>query len=84
LNATPDANILPDQAAEFIRRINAESSALEPSLREVSLQRANELLEAHTRVRTAARMQGVRHRVEPQLPPDILGVYIYLPVIQGN
>jgi hypothetical protein len=37
------------------------------------------LLEQHRRVRTAARMQGVSQHVEPQLPPDVLGVYVYLP-----
>jgi hypothetical protein len=43
--------------------------------------RGDELLAAHTRVRIAARMQGVRHSVEAQLPPDVLGVYVYLPVL---
>ena len=84
LQSTADANIHPDQAAEFIRKVNEEFPALESHLREVAFQRGQELLEAHTRVRTATRMQGVRHRVEPQLPPDVLGVYVYLPVIQGN
>ena len=82
--ATPEANIHPDQAAEFIRRVNSDIAAVAPHLREFAIQRGEELLAAHTRVRTAARMQGVRHRVEPQLPPDILGVYVYLPVVQAN
>ncbi len=34
------------------------------------------------RVRDAARRKGVRFRVEPQLPPDVLGLYCYLPVIR--
>jgi len=37
------------------------------------------LLDAYQRVGEAARLKGVRYRVEPQLPPDVLGVYIYLP-----
>ena len=24
---------------------------------------------------------NVRYRVEPQLPPDVLGIYVYLPMI---
>ena len=31
-------------------------------------------------VRPAARLKGVRYRVEPQRPPDVLGLYVYLPV----
>ena len=30
----------------------------------------------------AARMSGVKYRVEPHLPPDVLGIYVYLPVTQ--
>jgi len=37
------------------------------------------LLDAHRRVRIAARETNVSHRVEPQLPCDVLGVYVYLP-----
>jgi hypothetical protein len=82
--ASPDANILPDQAAEFIRKVNDDYFALEPKLRDVARERGEELLEAHTRVRTAARIQGVRHQIEAQSLPDILGIYVYLPVAQGN
>ncbi len=52
---------------------------LRPHLNEVAVQRGEELLEQHRRVRTAARMQGVSQRVETQLPSDVLGVYAYLP-----
>jgi hypothetical protein len=33
---------------------------------------------------TAARLQGVSYRVEPQLPPDILGIFVYLPTVAGG
>ncbi len=33
------------------------------------------------RVRAAAQQRGVRYGVEPQLPLDVLGIYIYLPVV---
>lgn len=79
LAARPDANIQPDQAAEFIRRVNQDFAGLIPHLNDIVRQRGDELLAAHTRVRTAARMQGVRHSVEAQLPPDVLGIYVYLP-----
>ncbi len=47
-------------------------------------QRGNELLGAHTRVRQAARLRGIRYRVEPQMPPDLLGIYIYLPTLNSR
>lgn len=84
LRATPDANINPDQAADFIRKVNQEFLTLEPYLRDLAVNRGQELLEAHTRVRAAARLQGVRYRVEAQPSPDVFGVFAYLPVIRGN
>ena len=43
--------------------------------------RDGELLEAHQRVRRASKIRNVPYRVEPQLPPDVLGIYVYLPKI---
>jgi len=38
------------------------------------------LLESHRSVRSAAHIKGLQYRVEPQLPPDVLGIYVFLPV----
>ncbi len=84
MRATPDTNINPDQAADFVRKVNQEFATLEPYLRDLAAIRGQELLEAHTRVRAAARIQGVRYRVEAPPSPDVLGVFVYLPVVQGN
>ena len=43
--------------------------------------RDGELLEAHQRVRRASKFRNVPYRVEPQLPPNVLGIYVYLPKI---
>jgi hypothetical protein len=42
---------------------------------------AEELRESHRRVRAAAqnRLRGLK--VEPVLPPDVLGIYVYLPAV---
>ncbi len=77
--AEPEANVNPDQAREFVRRVTEEYDILLPYLNEAARRKGNELLQAHRRVRTASRHTGVRYRVEPQLPPDLLGIYIYLP-----
>ncbi len=77
--AEPEANIQPDQAAHFLRQMLDGFDAVRPHLNEAAQQRGEELLEAHQRVRKAARESGVSYHVEPQLPPDVLGVYLYLP-----
>lgn len=41
--------------------------------------RGRDLLAAHERVHEALKGKGVRHRVEPRLPVDVLGAYVYLP-----
>lgn len=53
--------------------------ALADSLERLATERAAVLLEAHKRVRQAARISGVQHKIAPKLPVDILGLYVYLP-----
>ncbi|PKN84436.1 MAG: ATP-dependent helicase [Chloroflexi bacterium HGW-Chloroflexi-8] len=81
LSAQPDGNIATDQAAEFIGRVIEGYDLLRPHLDQAAMKRGEELLEAHQRVRLATKTRNVRYRVEPQLPPDILGIYIFLPAI---
>lgn len=81
LQASPDANVLPQQATQLMGRALDQLEGLQPALAEMAEQRGEELLTAHRRVRTAARQTGVRYSVQPQLPPDMLGVYLLLPVI---
>lgn len=79
LGATPDANIHPQQAVQSASKIIEAFEQLEPDLNTYAEQRAQELLEAHTRVRSASKQHGVRYVVKAQLPPDVLGIYVYLP-----
>jgi len=82
LNLEPDENIHPQQASEFVDRVVAGFVHLAPHLNELAQQRGQELLQAHTRVRDATHRRGERrqqHSVEAQLPPDVLGIYIFLP-----
>lgn len=80
LDARPDANIPTDVARTHIERILGELGAIEPHLSRVASRRGEEILEAHRRVRRAVRVTGVTQRIEPKLPVDVLGVYVYLPV----
>jgi superfamily II DNA or RNA helicase len=79
LQAEPDENIHAEQASTFVRRVVGGFEHIQAHLTDVAEQRAEELLDAHRRVRAASRQRGVRHEVQPQLPPDVLGIYIYLP-----
>jgi hypothetical protein len=84
LNAEPDTNIHPEQASTFVRRVVEGFEAIQPRLDAEAHCRAGALLEAHRRVRTAAHLQGASYRVEPQLPPDVLGIFVYLPTMAGG
>jgi len=81
LLAQPDGNIAADQAAEFVGRVIDGFELLRSHLDQAAMQRGEELLEAHRRVRLATRTRNVHYRVEPQLPPDVLGIFIFLPAI---
>ena len=80
LAATSEANVYPEQAREFLTRVIAEFDELQAHLNQVAQERGEELLAAHRRVRAAAQARGIRYHVEPQLPLDVLGIYIYLPM----
>lgn len=81
LQAQPSANIMPQQASSQVERILQEVVGLQPVLNEMTEARGQELLQAHRRVRSASRQTGVRYDIQAQLPPDILGVYVLLPVV---
>lgn len=81
LQAQPDANVAPQQATEFVRRVLDGMEHLQAPLEQIAERQGKELLEDHRRVRTAARLSRVRYRVKPQLPPDVLGVYVLVPVV---
>jgi superfamily II DNA or RNA helicase len=82
LHITPDANITSEQAGDFVSKVVEGFDAIRPHLDDIALQRGKELLEAHQRVRRASKIRNIKYRVEPQLPPDVLGIYIYLPLNQ--
>lgn len=82
LQAVPDSNIAPQQAADQVQRVLDDLTQARASLEQIVQDRSSAVLEAHQRVRAAAKQATGRYDVRPQLPPDILGVYVLLPVIQ--
>jgi superfamily II DNA or RNA helicase len=81
--ASADANVAPDQAADLTGRVVAGLPALAPALDAEADRLAAELLDAHRRVRVGASAPRRGLAVTAQKPPDILGVYIWLPVPAG-
>jgi superfamily II DNA or RNA helicase len=79
LQLTPDDNVKPDIARGFMQKVIDGFDALRPHLDETAKQLGGELLDAHQRVRLASKQKGVQTHVEPNLPPDVLGIYVYLP-----
>ncbi len=84
LTASPDANIAPEQASVFIRRVVDEVANLRPHIDEEGRGRSEKLLAAHRRQRDAAQIRGITYRVETRLPADLLGIYVLLPVAGGD
>jgi len=79
LAAKPSADVPADQAQHFLGGLLEELDTLTPAFERAAHDHANELLAAHERVREAVKGKGSRHRVEPRLPVDVLGGYVYLP-----
>lgn len=80
LAAKPEGNVAAGQAEGFLRKVIDGFQALRPTLDEAANTRAEALLESHLRVREASRAGGRRPIVEPFVPVDLLGVYVYLPL----
>lgn len=80
LLAMPSANVLPQQAQEQIQRIITNHPLLTPHLNTFAETRATELLDSHQKVREAMLMKrSQKPEVKPELPADVLGIYVYLP-----
>lgn len=80
LDARSQANTPQAQIQHFLRQvIDAYPTYLAPRLEDLVRGRAEALREAHRRVRRSASVIVRGVNVEPQLPPDVLGMYVYLP-----
>jgi len=80
IQAKPEENVSTDQAIHFLKKLIDNFDHLRHPLEELAKENGRKLLKAHTRVRKASQKKGIRYRVEPNLPPDVLGAYIYLPL----
>jgi Helicase conserved C-terminal domain/SNF2-related domain len=79
LMALPSGNVAPEQIRDFLQMVLEGIHHLTPRLEQACDERSQALLEAHRRVRQATKMKGTL-RVEAQRPPDVLGIYVLLPM----
>ncbi len=77
LSAEPTGAV-PDPAGA-VSSVLEGFDGLRPALDEVARAHGVELLSAHERVREASRASGITYSIEPKLPVDVLGVYVFLP-----
>ncbi len=82
LELLPEDNIDPGVAQDQIQDVIDSYPELLPHLESFAQKRAEEILESHTKVRKAAGITGRTPKIEAQLPPDLLGIYVYLPLIK--
>lgn len=79
LEADPDGNVAADVAVRQLERARDGIPTVASHLSQLAHVRARALLDAHRRVRASAKAHG-SYDVRPQLPVDVLGLYVYLPV----
>ena len=81
MDTMPEQNITPDRATSFLQRVIESYDKISPHIDEFAVEHGKALLESHRRVRDVSRAKGITYSVEPMLPPDVLGIYIYLPKV---
>lgn len=79
--ARADANVPASEKQEVLQETLAWWSTLQGALRNALDKRARHLEETHHRIRQLISQHRVR--IEPQLPPDLLGIVVLLPVPRG-
>ena len=76
----PSGDLLPAAAEKQIQDALARLSASQSELGAIAKARAEALLADHRNVRDASGDKGA-YSVSPVLPPDIMGIYVYLPQV---
>ena len=84
LEALPAANLPIGPARDQLQRLIDGIGDMGAHISEIAKTRGQALLEAHQRVRKASKQAKSGITVEPHLPADVLGVFVYVPVPKGG
>jgi hypothetical protein len=79
VRAEPTVNIDPGQARHWLSQVLAARPSWWPAISVLADRRAQEHLQAHRRVRSAARLRGVRYSIKSHDEVDLLGFYVLMP-----
>jgi superfamily II DNA or RNA helicase len=79
LKVVPSQNVPVEQAKQQSERVLEKFQSIRPKLDQLAHTQAEILGGAHERVRIASRAKGKSLEIEPYLPVDVLGVYLFLP-----
>jgi hypothetical protein len=77
--AEPARNMDPARREREISEALATLPAAQAALADLAMQRANQLLDDHKRVREASEARFLKYDVTPCLPVDVIGLYVLLP-----
>lgn len=83
LHLIPSGNLPKESAATFVGVVIQGLPALALHIAETAKLRAQALSDAHRRVRQGAGVRAVSCEVEPVLPPDVLGIFVYVPEVNA-
>ncbi len=81
-SAAADRNMAEAEKREILEETLAQWNGSQEVLRAVLDQRTQELTEAHQRIRQLLGQRKIR--IEPQMPPDLLGVLVLVPIPRGS
>ncbi len=82
LRATqPAGQLSADERIDHLRQALEQIAMVGDDLQGIAVERAKALEASHNRVRIATVGGRVKDRVQPNLPPDVLGVYVLLPTM---
>jgi len=79
LSAEPATNLGDDLKRHHLKRLLGRWGELQPHVDDLARQRSAALLDAHRRVRKAGGLGLRALRVEPHLPGDLLGAFVFMP-----
>jgi hypothetical protein len=78
--ALPAENMTPQEQRYFLEEERIDLDTMHIQFDALTRERTATLIEAHERYRAA--IGGKRYKgIEPVLPPDVMGVYVLLPVL---
>lgn len=80
-NLEPTQNTLPDVRERAVRQALDRLHEQQPMLDQIARDHGQQLLQDHRRVRDSERDGRGNFQVNPQLPADILGVYVMMPEV---